>query len=546
MGRRAVTDALSELAFCAEMLGDDRVDGKAVAGLSWALRSLVVPEGDDARAAMLRLPDVTPRLAAVIDDALADREPPFVAELKRLLPPGLLEMRRIKGLGPKKIQKLWKDLGIESIGELEYACKENRLVTLDGFGAKTQQAVLDQLQAAQNDSGLYRRDHAEDLALPFIDMLKKAGHEAVLAGDHRRGCELIKDIVVVTTGPAPEGAPPVVRFVASVKAESFGVALVLATGSEAHVQALRERRADLEGVVGKDEAAVYAALGLAFVAPEEREAGVVLTAIGKARPRLVERKDLQGALHNHTTASDGTASLLELSSAAALWGLQWIGVSDHSQSAGYAHGLDERRLKDQRKDVAAVNAQHASSPAAVAFVFAGVESDILKDGSLDYDDDVLFALDCVVASMHQRYGQKGAPLTERLVKAASHRAVDVVGHPTGRLLLSRPAAEFDVPALIEACARSGAAVELNANPARLDFSERWLRLAKERGVLVSIAADAHATDEIPYLEHGLAVARRAGLTAEDILNARSRSELQTWLAARRTRAAAVQTAARPA
>lgn len=531
MGRRAVVDALNELAFAAEMIGDERVDPKTTAGLSWAIRSLQVPDGVNPLDAMMRLTDMTPRLAAVVDDALNDRASPFVDELKRQLPPGLFELRRLKGLGPKKVQKLWKDLGIESLGELEYACKENRLVTLDGFGDKTQKALLEQIHSVQSESGLCRRDHAEDLVSPFLEALHKAGHQAVLCGDFRRGCELIKDIVVVTTGPVPEAVPPIVRFVASVPKELFGSQLLLATGSEAHLAALRARGKPLEDIKGATEDDVYAALGLVTVEPEGREEGAVLVEVGKARPKLIERKDLKGALHNHTLASDGTGTVAQMAQAAASSGLLWLGVTDHSESASYAHGLDAKRLREQRAEIDAFNALKRS-----AFVFTGVESDILKDGALDYPDEVLFALDVVVASMHQRYGLKGPTLTERLVRAAHHPAVDVIGHPTGRLLLSRAAAEFDVSALLQACAMSGCAVELNANPARLDLNEKHLREAKERGVMVSIAADAHDVSEFACLDHGVAVARRAGLTAEDVLNTRTADEIKWWVAGRRAKA----------
>lgn len=533
MGRRAVVDALNELAFAAEMLGDERVDPKATAGLSWAIRSINVPEGGDPREAMMRLTDMTPRLAAVVDDALNDRPSPFVDELKRQLPPGLFELRRLKGLGPKKVLKLWKDLGVESLGELEYACKENRLVTLEGFGDKTQKALLEQLQTAQSESGLCRRDHAEDLTSPFIEALQRAGHQAVLCGDVRRGCELIKDIVVVTTGPLPEAVPPVLRFVAAVPAEMMGVHLLLATGPAEHIALLRSRvkSGALEDIKGASEDDVYAALGLAYVDAEAREDGGVVVERGKARPKLLEKKDLRGALHNHTTASDGTGSVAQMAQAARLLGLEWLGITDHSETASYAHGLDAKRLRDQRAEIEAVN-----QTGKAAWVFAGVESDILKDGVLDYPDDVLLALDVVVASMHQRYGLKGPTLTERLVRVAHHPAVDVVGHPTGRLLLSRAPADFDVSALLQACALSGCAVELNANPRRLDLNAAQLREAKERGVMISIAADAHDVSELAYLDHGVAVARRAGLTAEDVLNSRSADEVKSWVAGRRARA----------
>jgi DNA polymerase (family 10) len=551
VGRRAISDALSELAFCVELLGDgalggDRLDAKSVNALAWSIRSLQVPEGSDLRAALVRLPDLTPRVAAVVDDVLAERAPPFLTELKTQLPPGLLLMRRLKGLGPKKIHKLWKDLGIESLGELEYACKENRLVTLDGFGDKTQAAILAQLHEVQTEAGLFRRDQVEFVVSAIVETLQAAGHRALLAGDHRRGCELVRDIVVVTTGPAPADAPPFVRFVGSVPVEVWGAHVVIGTGSAEHVAALEARAQarlgrGLAAVVADDEAGVYAALGAVYVDAEAREGGVVAD-VGKARPRLVTRADLRGALHNHTTASDGSGTVAEMMQAARAVGLVWLGITDHSVTAAYAHGLDAPRLRAQHDEI------HAATAAAGGqfVMFSGIETDILKDGALDYADDVLFGLDVVVASMHQRYGQKGAPLTERLVRAALHPAVDVVGHPTGRLLLSRAAADFDVAALLDACAASGTAVELNASPARLDLSEAHLRLAKERGVLVSIAADAHAPEELAYLEHGVALARRAGLTADDVLNSRSAAEVRAFVQQRRAKALAQQPQAQPA
>ncbi len=534
MGRRAVADALNELAFCAELLQDARVDPKGATGLAWALRSLEV-DGRDLLQALLPLPEMTPRLAAVVDDALAERASPFVHELKRQLPAGLFQLRRLKGLGPKKIQRLWTELGIESLGELEYACKENRLTSLEGFGDKTQRALLEQLARAQGEAELLRRDQAEDLVSSFLKLCVSKGLRAELAGDHRRGCELVGDVVVVTEAAAPADLDPRVRFVASVTPEMFGCALLLATGGEAHIAALKahaqKRSLELDQIAARTEADVYERLGLWPAAPEQREGSVVVEK-SSGRPRLLQRGDVRGALHNHTTASDGVNTLVEMAAAAGAWGLQWMGISDHSQSAGYAHGLDAGRLRAQRADVDAVNA--ALLPQRV-HVFSGVESDILKDGALDYDDQDLLDLDVVVASMHQRFGMKGLALTQRLIRAAEHRAVDVVGHPTGRLLLSRAAADFDVSALLEACQRSGCAVELNANPARLDLAERWLREAKERGVLVSIAADAHAVDEFENLHHGLALARRAGLGADDVLNSRSVAELQAWVKARRQR-----------
>jgi DNA polymerase (family 10) len=530
MGRRAASEALAELAFAAELLGDAcpwPIDAKATAGLVWGVRQA---EGATT-ADMARLPGMTPLLAAVVDDALHERPSPVMQQLKALLPPGLFELRRVKGLGPKKVQRLWRELGIESLGELEYACRENRLVTLDGFGDKTQQAALEAVSALASEAGLMRRDSAMAVAAETIEALRRLGGRVDVAGAWRRGCELVDEVVLVSTMAPPLPPPARVRVVVAPPG-AFGRILIEATGSEAHVASLRAR-AEARGIafddhVGDDEDDVYAALGLLPTPPELREQGTVIE-IGQAGPRLVRRTDLLGALHNHTTASDGADDLVTMARAAAAQGLAWLGISDHSAAAAYAGGLDAARLKDQRAELARAQGEGVR-------LLSGVESDIMKEGHLDLDDDALVACDVVVASMHQRYGLRGEAQTARLVRAALHPLVDVVGHPTGRLLLARAPADFDVAALIDACAISGTAVELNANPARLDFGEPWLRLAKERGVLVSIAADAHAADELRNLEHGIAVARRAGLGPDDILNTRSAAELLSWVQARRARA----------
>jgi DNA polymerase (family 10) len=380
-----------------------------------------------------------------------------------------------------------------------------------------------------------RRDMAMGLAAPLVSALRGLGGRVEVCGPLRRGAELVDRVVVVTTAPVAALAVPArVELVWSSDGR-FGRDVVIATGSDAHVEALRARARgrglDFDTLAGDDEDAVYAGLGLLQTPPELREQGVLIEQ-GQARPRLVRREDLRGALHNHTTASDGADDLPTMVQAAAAAGLEWFGVSDHSVAAAYAHGLDGPRLAAQRDEIRAL-------PSSSVVVLSGVESDILKDGQLDLKDDVLAAGEVVVASMHQRYGLSGAPLTERLVRAARHPLVDVVGHPTGRLLLSRAPADFDVLALLDACAASGCAVELNANPARLDFGERWLREAQARGVLVSIAADAHAREELANLEHGVAVARRAGLSPDDVLNTRDVEGLRAWLRGRRVRAGVV-------
>lgn len=567
LDRRAVTDALNRLAFAAELLDDDTVDAKAVSSLAWTLRSA---PGELKLPQVAAMDGVSVPVFAVIDDANAGREPPLVREIEARIPRGLLEVKKLKGLGPRKIRALWQELDITSVGELEYACQENRLVDLKGFGDKTQASVLEQIEQLRAQAGLVRLDQALALGAALTSLLEQGGARAVLAGEARRRTEVVRELCIVTTASVEAANAAVaavtqkaggslgvqvgvqVRVRAGTRPEMFGAALVEETGSEAHVRAL-EARAAARGLVltaiaaeaagertaEELEEAVYDALGLVWLEPERREDGVPLVEKGRARRRLVSSEDIRGALHNHTTASDGTASMREMRDAAARAGLLYLAITDHSQSAVYAKGLLASSLEAQRAEAAALNAEAGGAGGAGGarcVLLAGVESDILKDGALDYPGDVLGRLDVVVASVHSRFGQRGPDLTARMIAAATNPFTDIVGHPTGRLLLGRAPAEYDVSAMLEACAAAGCAVELNANPARLDLHERHLAEARERKIPVSIAADAHSTAALLHLEYGVAIARRAGLGPEDVLNTRPLEEVLAFFAARRARA----------
>lgn len=590
MSRRPVVDALNRIAFAAEVLEDKKLSAKTFTGAAWALRTL---EGDfDERWQKGEIPGVvsSKRVLDVVDRVMRGEPVPLLEELEQRLPPGLFEVRKIPGLGPKKIRTLWQELDISSLGELEYACNENRLVELKGFGKKTQEKVKAAIAELQRTRGHLRLDQMSELAEEVIARLVAAPgvERAVAAGGLRRGLETLGALELLALVPGGEPTPVVEALRALDTAASdadeneeagpaspsvvvdaglprvehrlrgtavvvslcddaarWGSALVLATGSAAHVAALAARATELGVTLTPaglakdgarlpcpDEDSVYRALGLVGTPPERREEGVPLVLEGKERPRLVRREDLRGALHNHTTASDGTASLEEMRRGAAARGLEYLGITEHSRTASYAGGLDDARLLSQRDEI-------AKAPAADGCALLhGVESDILQDGSLDYPDEVLAKLDVVIASVHQRYSQRGDDMTARLVKAARNPYTDVVGHPTGRLLLGRPPAEYDVGALLDACREAGCAVELNANPARLDLNERHLAMAKERGLLVSIAADAHSVEALDHLDWGIVVARRAGLAPEHVLNTRGLDEVRAWLSERRARALA--------
>lgn len=551
---------LNRIAFGSTLMG--RKSGRVFAG---AARTLSKVEGDlrEAHAAgkLAAIRGIGPAIIAVVDDVLAGRTPDRLAEIEREVPEGLFALQRVPGLGAKRIATLWQELGITSLAELEYACTENRLVELEGFGDKMQTKILTALDKMLEDQGRLRRDQVGAILsalLPRIEAID--GVQSVeVVGDYKRGAELSDGIELLALAPGltadrlaaaldatpeAEGARLTsdgadIRIWLHNRTTGLGGARVVRTGSAEHLQALEgialEDGLDWVGIL--DEAStedeVYAAFGLHTPPAERRELGVPFVPRSQPRPSpLIRMEDLRGALHNHTTASDGVDSLQTMRAAAGALGLTYLGISEHSETASYAGGLTARDLLQQRDAIHAMNAEDPTG----CELLAGIESDILADGALDYAADLLQQLDFVIASVHARHGQGGEAMTQRMTRAASDPMTDVIGHPTGRLLLGRPPTELDVAALIEACAASGCAIELNASPHRLDLEARYLAMAKEAGVLVSIAADAHSARALGNLEYGIAVARRAGLTPEDVLNTRSVSELRSWVQQRRARA----------
>ena len=547
--RRKVSAVLGRLAFAYEVTG--RQGGRSFAAAAWSIRSLQEDiEEMYAAGRMGEVRGVGPRVVGIIGEVLDGETPALLTELEAQIPEGLYAIGKVPGLGPKKVRVLWQELGVTTLGELEYACNENRLLDLKGFGPKTQTKVLAGIEEVRSYAGLCRLDQAGAVAAALLARL-----DGVVVGPLRRGCELVDGVDLLVGGDpakglADAGLEPDAADVAGVPLrihvcadpESWGVHLALRTGSAGHVARLVDHAAargftldtgglrDAEGarVPCVDEEALYHALGVHVPAAERREDDVALVPRSAPGPRLVRRADLVGALHNHTTASDGVNTLEQMRDAAADAGLTYFGISDHSQSAFYAKGLAAQALAEQRAAIERLNQQgHA------CHLLTGVESDILPDGALDYPDEVLEQLEVVIASVHSRHGQRGEALTQRMVAAAANPLTDIMGHPTGRLLLGRAPAEYDVEAMLDACTTSGAAVELNGSPARLDLNEIHLAMARERGLKVSIAADAHNTDQLAYLDYGTVIARRAGLKPEDVINCLPLPDLRAWLGARR-------------
>lgn len=550
----SVTDVLKKIGFGIELTGGNPMRARTYLGAARTLKK--IPDLRAAREAgeLAKIRGIGKGILAIVDAVLAGEPVARLVELEEQIPPGLWEMRAVKGLGAKKLRRLWQELDISSVAELEYACNENRLVELSGFGSKTQDSVLANIALLRERSGRLRLDKADALAAEWADKLLALGADRVeVTGDLRRRTETVAaaSLLVLGDGLNAEILGGTARWDdagiqwADIAAEGgsvqaaicpedalFGAYLVLTTGSTAHVEDLRARCDGLDGegllVDGHavdcfEEDEVYRELGLQVTPPERREGGVALTEVGAEPERLVTMADLRGALHNHTNASDGIHSLEQMRAAAEAMGLEYLGISEHSQTAAYAGGLPPELLLEQVEEIARLNEGGGCQ------LLSGIESDILRDGALDYDDDVLGALDVVVASVHNRYGQGPDDTTTKMVAAASNPLTHVIGHPTGRLLLGRPATEYDVAAMLDAAAERGAAVELNAHPQRLDLNEHWLAEAKKRGVLVSISADAHSTHALSHLQYGVDIARRAGLGPDDVLNCKPLAELREWL-----------------
>jgi len=449
----------------------------------------------------------------------------------------------LPGLGPKKVRSLWQDLGVESIGELEYACRENRLVDLKGFGPATQAAILE-AAIFRNRAGESRLLHeawaeAEVLRGRLVGLSGVVSVE--VAGELRRCCETIGELTFVVVLDAPGGAERVARSLGEAERVTDGLwlsrrtdglevrlwfsppgcaggALIRATGSETFTAALSARAKAAHGddaiPVGDEEAVVFDELGLQWIPPELREDRRWLdVAAVAAIPDLVEPTDLRGVLHNHTTDSDGGASLEEMAEAAGQRGWTFFGVADHSPAAFYANGVDGPRLRDQW---ARADAWNAANPG--LRIVKGLEADILSDGRLDIPDGCEPGLDYVVASVHSSFRLTEEAQTERIVTAVRHPACRILGHPTGRLLLARPGYAVDLERVLDACAAAGVAVEINASPYRLDLDGRWARRALEKGLKLVINPDAHSIEGLDHVRWGVAVARRAGATVEDIVN----------------------------
>jgi DNA polymerase (family 10) len=531
--------------------------------------------------ARLKLPGIGKDLAAKIGELLDTGSLEYHKALLKEFPPTVLDLLRLQGVGPKTVALLYRSLEIKSLEDLEAAVRAGRLRGIKGMGDKKAALILKAIEDRKQLGNRRLISDASDAAAALVAHLRHAAPKASITpvGSLRRGCETCGDLDMVVAGPVvagPVGAggaaalmasftshPLVERILARgetkssvvlrgglqadvrvVERDSEGAALQYFTGSRAHNIALRDRALGRalklneyglyneqgRAIAGKTEASIYKALGLAYIPPELREnRGEIAAAETDAMPALVERSNLKGDLHSHTTASDGRADILTMAKAAKAVGLDYLAITDHSRALAMVEGLDEARALEHAKAV-----RDASRRAGISLL-AGIECEILPDGKLDLSDDCLAQLDIVVASVHSGFNQEESQMTDRILRAIENRWVDVLGHPTGRRILKRPPYAVNMERVIDAAARLGVALEINSHPQRLDLNDVHARLARERGVVIVVDSDAHTPNEFDHLQWGIMVARRAWLRAEDVLNTLPVEKLRKRLRRNRSR-----------
>jgi DNA polymerase (family 10) len=570
MGKHAAVQVLESIASILELKGENPFKVRAFSNAAHALEAY---PGDLAQALdsgeLAGLKGIGRATLEVVGEVVRTGQSGTLAALQKEVPAGLVEMLRISGLGATKIRALHQQLGIATVAELEAAAKDGRLAALPRFGDKTAQRIVRGIEFLRRTSAFRLSHHAARVADELRRALAPIGGvgRVEIAGSVRRRAEIVRDVDVVVAwrgsatdllarlGAAAAGAAVSGARSASLRLEddtpadlyvappeSFGHALLWATGSPRHLERLaahaaaRGDRLDRDGlwrgpdpVRCPDEQALYAALGLAWIPPEVREGGdEVARASAGTLPRLVERGDLAGVLHCHSVYSDGTNTVAELADACRAAGYRYLGITDHSQAAAYAGGMSGEEVVRQQEEIDALNREGGGFR-----VLKGVEADILADGVLDYGPDVLDRFDFVIGSIHSRMEMDEATMTQRVLRAMDDPHLTILGHPTGRLLLSRDPFRIDMHAVIRRAAERGVAIEINGDPHRLDLDWRLCAEAREAGVAIGIGADAHSLAGLENAERGVGVARKGWLEAPDILNTRDADGLIAYARARR-------------
>ena len=565
MDNKSIATVLYETADLLEIDGADsfrirsyRNAAQAIENLTEQIRELI---GEPKK--VLAIPGIGKGMLQNLQELFRDGRLSMQAELLQKYHPSMLQLLKIQGLGPKTIALIWSAYQVSDVDGVEKLAREGKIRTLPRMGEKHEQKLLKAIEDYRRISGRFLIDVAETEARKLSDYLAKfPGFEKITpAGSLRRGRETVGDLDILVTGAAccsPEDRTKAVEYVAQyppllsiiaqgdnkisfrlrnhlqvdvrlLPPESFGAAMQYFTGSKSHNVTLRQRAlklgytlneyslADLkteQPVAGRTEEEIYRRLNLDYIAPELREnLGEIDAAEKHSLPTLIALDDLQGDVHMHTVETDGRNTIEEMAEAALERGYQYMAITDHSKNLAFANGLDDPRALAHIQKIREANQKFDGLT-----IFAGIEVDILADGSLDLSDDVLAQMDVVIASVHSAFNQESVQMTERLLKAVGNPNTSIIGHPTGRLLLRRDAYQYDLDAVLSAAAKNKVAMELNSYPDRLDLNDVHLRQAKQRGVKIVINTDSHHTSHLDKIRYGILQARRAWLTKDDVLN----------------------------
>ena len=577
MENSRVARVLEEVGTLIELAEDNAFRARAYHNAARTVENLPEDVAEMARTgALAKVAGLGKELRGHITEFLTTGKLTLLDELTAAIAPGMIAMLRIPGLGPKRIRLLHEKLQVATVEELAAACRDGRVASLSGFGDKTQANILKGIEFMTQQQEYFSYAPAEEMALVILPLLRAMPHiiRAEIAGSLRRRKEVVHDLdavasvrdeadrtaVMATFVALPQvtsvlahgetkssvvltgGIPMDLRLVLD---DAFAALLHHSTGSKEHNVALRGRAVEMGLKIneygiwrGEDrlpiatETDFYATFGMAFIEPELREErGELQAALDGTLPRLITEADMQGVLHCHSTYSDGHATLREMAEAARALGYHYIGMCDHSQYAAYAHGLTPADVRRQHAEIDTLNAEYGAD----FHILKGTECDILKDGSLDFDDETLATFDFVVASIHSNFNLTEAEETARLIRAIQNPYTTIMGHLTGRLVLQRAGYPVDIPAVIAAAGQRGVAIELNANPARFDLDWRWHRMATEHGIHIPICPDAHSTQGLRDVRYGIGIARKGWLGPDNIPNAWPLERLLAWFAEVRER-----------
>ncbi|MFL6539162.1 MAG: DNA polymerase/3'-5' exonuclease PolX [Chthoniobacterales bacterium] len=585
MDKAAIADTLEKIATLLELKNENVFKVRAYQNAARSIETWGGSVGDlRDEETLAKIPGIGKAIAGVIRDLVEKGSSDVFDELRAQFPAGILELFKLPGLGAKKIKALHDQLQIGSIEQLRDACMSGRLSELAGFGKTTQEKLCKAIEDRAKHVGSFTFGSIAAEAETLADDLRSLGEalHVCIAGSYRRRKEIVRDLDFIVATKLPDVVSkaflehPLVESVlvqgstkSSVRLRSgiqadlrvvapneYPFALNYFTGSKEHnvvvrsralqrgwtlneyrlapapvdPEAKRKKQAAAEIPEVREEADLYRSLGFDYIEPELRENCGEFDAAEQHRlPRLIEKENLRGCFHCHTTASDGRNSVEEMATAAEELGLQYIGIADHSRSSIQAHGLDEARLRAQMAEIRRLNNERDGIR-----IFSGVECDILRDGSLDFPDELLGELDFVVASIHSAFNLPEAEMTDRIVRAIQNPLVTLLAHPTGRLLLRREPYAVDIPAVLDAAAATGTWIELNAAPKRLDLDWRWWPLAKEKGVKCVINPDAHGVERLKELWFGIGIARKGWLTKDDVVNCLPLGRIEREMQRKRT------------